>query len=85
MVERDQRDTQWSRCCFGSGKRRFGPFLGNTAAGIAREKVGIARRDKPFVSGREGFPRVGEIVRNTVQGDDIRGHFVRTIEPAELP
>jgi len=28
-------------------------FLGNTVTGIAREKVGIARRGKPFVLGRQ--------------------------------
>ena len=59
-------------------------FLGNTAAEIAREKVGIARRDKPFVLGRQKFPEVEEVVRNVVLGDDIRGHVVRAVEPAEL-
>ena len=60
-------------------------FLGNTVAEIAREKVGIARREKPFVLGRQKFPEVEEIVKNVVLGDDIRGHFVRAVEPAALP
>ena len=60
-------------------------FLGNTVAEIAREKVGIARRDKPFVLGMQKFPEVEEVVRNVVSGDDIRGHVVRVVEPTELP
>jgi folylpolyglutamate synthase/dihydrofolate synthase len=60
-------------------------FLGNTVAEIAREKVGIARRGKPFVLGRQKFPEVEEVVRNAILGDDIRGHLVRAAEPIELP
>jgi len=60
-------------------------FLGNTVAEIAREKVGIARRGKPFVLGRQKFPEVKEVVKNVVLGDDIRGHFVQAVEPVELP
>ena len=60
-------------------------FLGNTVTEIAREKVGIARRDKPFVLGKQKFPEVEEVVRNAVLGGDIRGHFVRAIEPVALP
>ena len=59
-------------------------FLGNTVAEIAREKVGIARRGKPFVLGRQKFPEVEEVVRNTVLGDDIQGHLIRAVEPVEL-
>ena len=60
-------------------------FLGSTVADIAREKVGIARRGKPFVLGRQKFPEVEEVVRNVILGDDIRGHLVRAAEPIELP
>ena len=60
-------------------------FLGNTVTDIAREKVGIARRGKPFVLGRQKFPEVEEVVRNAVLGDDIQGHLVRAAEPVELP
>jgi len=60
-------------------------FLGNTVAEIAREKVGIARRGKPFVLGRQKFPEVEETVRNTVLGDNIQGHLVRAVEPVGLP
>ena len=60
-------------------------FLGNTVAEIAREKVGIARKGKPFVLGRQKFPEVEEVVRNAILGDDIRGDLVRALEPIELP
>ena len=60
-------------------------FLGDTVAGIAREKVGIARRGKPFVLGRQKFPEVEEVVRNAVLGADIRGHLVRAADPVKLP
>ena len=60
-------------------------FLGNTVAEIAREKVGIARRGKPFVLGRQKFPEVEGVVRNVVLGDNIRGHLVQAVEPIELP
>jgi len=60
-------------------------FLGNTVAEIAREKVGIARRGKPFVLGRQKFPEVEEIVRNAILGDGIRGDLVQAAEPIELP
>ena len=59
-------------------------FLGNTVADIAREKVWIARRGKPFASGRQKFFEV-EVVRNDILGDDIRGHLVQAAEPIELP
>jgi len=60
-------------------------FLGNMVAEIAREKVGIARRGKPFVLGRQRFPEVEEAVRNTVLGDNIQGHLVRAVDPVGLP
>jgi len=60
-------------------------FLGNTVAEIAREKVGIARKGKPFVLGRQKFPEVEEVVRNAVLGEDIRGHFVRAAKPIQHP
>ena len=60
-------------------------FLGNTVAEITREKVGIARRGKPFVLGRQKFPEVEEVVRNAVLGDSIRGDLVQAAEPIELP
>ncbi|KAF9649951.1 FolC bifunctional protein [Thelephora ganbajun] len=60
-------------------------FLGNTAAEIAREKVGIARRGKPFVLGRQRFPEVEEVVRDAILGNDIQGHLVRAAEPVEHP
>ena len=62
-------------------------FLGNTVAEITRdsEKVGIARRGKPFVLGRQRFHEVGEVIRNAVLGDGTRGYLVRAAEPVELP
>jgi folylpolyglutamate synthase/dihydrofolate synthase len=60
-------------------------FLGDTVADITREKVGIARRWKPFVLGRQRFPEVEEVVRSAVLGDDIQAHLVRAVEPVELP
>ena len=60
-------------------------FLGNTVAEIAREKVGIARRGKPFVLGKQRFSEVEEVVRRAILGDDIQGYLVRAIEPVELP
>jgi len=60
-------------------------FLGNTVAEIAKEKVGIARRGKPFVLGRQKFHEAEEVVRNAVLGEDVRGHLVRAAEPVELP
>jgi len=46
--------------------------------------VGIARRGKPFVLGRQKFREVDEVVRNAVLGDDVRGHLVNAAEPIEL-
>lgn len=60
-------------------------FLGNTVAEIAKEKVGIARRGKPFVLGRQKFPEVEGVVRNVVLGDNTQGHLVRAVEPIEIP
>jgi len=60
-------------------------FLGNTVAEITREKVGIARRGKPFVLGRQKFHEVEEVVINAILGHDIGGHLVRATEPVELP
>ena len=60
-------------------------FFGNMVAEIAREKVGIARRGKPFVLGRQRFPEVEEAVGNTVLGDNIQGHLVRAVDPVGLP
>lgn len=60
-------------------------FLGDTVAEIAREKVEIARRGKPFVLGRQKYPDVEEVVRTAVLGDSIRGHLIRAVEPAEIP
>ncbi|KAF9789871.1 Mur ligase [Thelephora terrestris] len=60
-------------------------FLGNTVAEIAREKVGIARRGKPFVLGMQKFPEVEAVVKKAVLGDDIQGHLVRAVEPVKLP
>ena len=62
-------------------------FLGNTVTEIAREGVGIARRGKPFVLGRQKFPEVEEVVRNErhTEGCDIQGRLVRAAEPIELP
>jgi len=56
-------------------------FLGNTVTEIAREKVGIARRGKPFVLGRQKFHEVEEVVRNAVLGNDVGGYLVRATEP----
>jgi len=47
--------------------------------------VGIARRAKPFVLGRQRFPEVEEAVGNTVLGDNIQGHLVRAVDPVGLP
>ena len=41
-------------------------ILGGTVAGIAREKAGIARRDRPFVIGPQKYPEVEEAVRSVV-------------------
>lgn len=60
-------------------------FLGNTVTEITREKVGIARRGKPFVLGRQGFPEVEEVVRKAVSEDETHAHLVRAVEPVELP
>lgn len=60
-------------------------FLGNTVAEIAREKVGIARRGKPFVLGRQKLPEVEEVVREVVSEDGIQACLIRAIEPVELP
>ena len=60
-------------------------FLGNTVAEIAGEKVGIARRGKPFVLGRQKFPEVEEIVRKAVSDAHIQAPLIRAIEPAKLP
>jgi len=60
-------------------------LFGNMVAKIAREKVGIARRGKPFVLGRQRFPEVEEAVGSTVLGDNIQGHRVRAVDPVGLP
>ena len=60
-------------------------ILGNTVVDIAKEKVGIARRGKPFVLGSQKFPEVEEVVRHAVLRDDFQGHLIRAIEPIELP
>lgn len=60
-------------------------FLGNTVEEIAREKVGIARRGKPFVLGRQKFTEVEAVVRKAVSQEEIQGHLVRAVEPVELP
>ena len=60
-------------------------FLGNTVAEIAGEKVGIARRGKPFVLGKQKFPEVEGVVRKAVSEDNTQAHLVRAIEPVELP
>ena len=60
-------------------------FLGNTVAEIAREKVGIARKGKSFVLGRQKFPEVEEVVIKALSEDDIQARLVQAIEPVELP
>lgn len=59
-------------------------FLGTTVAEIAREKVGIARRGKPFVLGRQKFPEVEEVVKKATSKDGIQARLVRATDPIEL-
>jgi folylpolyglutamate synthase/dihydropteroate synthase len=46
-------------------------FLGDTVAKIAREKVGIARPEKPFILGNQAHHEVNDIVKEAVE--DIGG------------
>ncbi|KAG1745861.1 Mur ligase [Suillus paluster] len=51
-------------------------FLGNTVELIAKEKAGIARKNKPFVLGIQKYPTVENVVRSVV--DQTGGHFIAT-------
>lgn len=51
-------------------------FLGNTVELIAREKAGIARKNKPCVLGIQKYPAVENVVRTVV--DQAGGHFIAT-------
>ncbi|EGN98436.1 hypothetical protein SERLA73DRAFT_183442 [Serpula lacrymans var. lacrymans S7.3] len=56
-------------------------FLGSTVEAIAKEKAGIARKDKPFVMGVQKHAGVEQVVRSTVSdvgGDFISGQAVQT-------
>ncbi|KAJ8593815.1 Mur ligase [Rhizopogon salebrosus TDB-379] len=51
-------------------------FLGNTVELIAKEKTGIARRDKPFILGIQKYAAVENVARAVVH--QAGGHFIPT-------
>ncbi|KAG0704267.1 Mur ligase [Suillus ampliporus] len=55
-------------------------FLGNTVELIAKEKAGIARKNKPFVLGIQKYAAVENAARSII--DQTGGHFIAT-HPAQ--
>ncbi len=54
-------------------------FLGNTPSAISTEKAGIARKNKPFILGKQQYPEVYDVVKAFVRGvggDLIQAHEV---------
>ncbi|KDQ25883.1 hypothetical protein PLEOSDRAFT_1066905 [Pleurotus ostreatus PC15] len=50
-------------------------FLGNTPSAISSEKAGIARKNKPFILGKQQYPEVYDVVETIVGG--VGGDLIR--------
>ncbi|KAF7422655.1 folylpolyglutamate synthase [Pleurotus ostreatus] len=50
-------------------------FLGNTPSAISSEKAGIARKNKPFILGKQQYPEVYDVVETIVRG--VGGDLIR--------